>query len=255
MENRLSLRPLAKPGIAPGIAMHEDEDRSSHATSAHMYQKGSQCHLSESTATSVRLQAAAAARQAAGHYQLFLASLTPGGSDPGPGGSVSWGYGQLPDPLPADDEAHAVRAAFNAGCLLNTAVRLGGGRACGGAAGRDAGVGGDGGCVGGLLPARVLTVLRAALRFSVRLFISINACPATLGHRAPKQPPCPSLFSQILTQLLGRCVGLQLSLTLAIKLLFFHRPASRLTQGPTACPRAPRRRRCGGWRRTSRATV
>jgi len=66
--------------------------------------------------TTATNQIAVAARKAAALYQLFLNSIS---SHPN--------SGQLPDRLHGDDEPHALRAAFHAGCMLNTAMRLEGG--------------------------------------------------------------------------------------------------------------------------------
>ncbi|GBF96710.1 hypothetical protein Rsub_09452 [Raphidocelis subcapitata] len=107
-------------------------------------------------------QAAAAAREAAAHYQLFLASLRPHGPIPAGGDAKRAAAaaaaraaaaadcspspaseGAPLDRLDPGDEPHAVRAAFHAGCLLHTAARLdGGGRGGGGGGGAAARGGG-----------------------------------------------------------------------------------------------------------------
>jgi hypothetical protein len=100
-------------------------------------------------------QTAEAAREAAALYQLFLdsfkldgpaasgqlpatdqAAAAAAGPQRPPPDDESAASTQLLDRLDADNEAHAVRAAFHAGCMLNTAMRLEG------EAGRGGGMGG-----------------------------------------------------------------------------------------------------------------
>jgi hypothetical protein len=101
-------------------------------------------------------QAGAAALKAAELYRAFLDTFRPGGDAGGkPAGSQAEAGAALPDRIDAGDEAHAVRAAFHAGCMLNTAARLGacgGGVAAGGGAAVAAGGGGKGGAAAAAAP-------------------------------------------------------------------------------------------------------
>jgi hypothetical protein len=78
-------------------------------------------------------QAAAAALKSAELYCTFLQAFKPPGAA-GRAGAAA----HLPEHIDGGDEAHAVRAAFHAGCMMNAAARLG---ACGGASGGGGGGG------------------------------------------------------------------------------------------------------------------